>query len=145
MCILFKEDDRKDVNNYRGISIMSSMAKLCGMALCSRVKVWFKPFREQAGALEKRGCLEHVVSLRLLCDMACRKRNVKIVFELIDFSEYPDWVPREKLFRLLQRPGCGAAFLCAVVGMYRHRPSYDCAQNKSGFPNMRSLISFLCK
>ena len=117
MCTLFKKGDRKDVNNYRGISIMNSMAKLYDMVLCSRLKMWFKPFREQAGAQEKRGCLEHIVSLRLLCDMA-RRKKLKLFVTFIDFSKAYDRVPRDKLFRVLQRLGCGSAMLCALGAMY---------------------------
>ncbi len=63
------------------------------MILCSRLKIWFKPFREQAGAQEKRGCLVHIVSLRLLCDMAQRKK-LKLFVTFIDFSKAYDRVPR---------------------------------------------------
>ena len=61
-------------DNSRGINI-NSLARLYGMALCSRLMLWFMPYREEAGAQEKRGCLEHiVVSFRLLRDMPPRKK-----------------------------------------------------------------------
>ena len=150
MCTLFKKGNRKDVNNYRGISIMNSMAKLYDMVLCLRLKMWFKPFREQAGAQKKRGCLEHIVSLRLLCDMA-RRKKLKLFVIFIDFSKAYDRVPRDKLFRVLQRLGCGSAMLCALVAMYsvtelgRHRPGFDYLRSKTRFPNITSLIYYLCK
>ena len=96
---------------------MNSMVKLYDMVLCSRLKMWFKPFREQAGAQEKRGCLEHIVSLRLACDMA-RRKKFKLFVTFIDFSKAYDRVPRDNLFRVLQRLGCGSAMLCALVAMY---------------------------
>ncbi len=118
LCTIFKKGNKNDVRNYRGISIINSMAKLYDMVLCSRLKLWFKPFREQAGAQEKRGCLEHIVSLRLLCDMARRNRKLKLFVTFIDFSQAYDRVPRDILFRVLQRLGCGSIMLCALVAMY---------------------------
>ena len=64
--MLFKRGDRKDPNNYRGISVINSIAKIFDMIMCSRLEHWFKPYREQAGAQKGRGCIEHIVILRLL-------------------------------------------------------------------------------
>lgn len=114
---IFKKGDRSDVRNYRGISIMNSIAKLYDMVLCSRLKQWFRPYREQAGAQEKRGCLEHIVTLRLLCDMAKRKKLTLFV-TFVDFSQAYDRVPRHILFRVLCRLGCGSMMLCALVALY---------------------------
>ena len=114
---IYKKGDKENVRNYRGISIINSIAKLYDMVLCWRLKQWFKPYREQAGAQEKRGCLEHIVSLRILCDMAKRKR-LKLFVTFIDFSQAYDRVPRHTLFRVLQRLGCSAVMLSALVAMY---------------------------
>lgn len=78
---IFKKGNKKDVKNYRGISMMNSVGKLCDMVLYSRLKQWFTPCRDQAGSQEKRGCMEHIVSLRLLCDMARRKKT-KIICDI---------------------------------------------------------------
>ena len=87
------------------------------MVLCSRLKQWFRPYREQAGAKEGRGCLEHIVSLRLLCDMAWRKKLTLFV-TFVDFSQAYDRVPRHTLFRVIRRLGCGSVMLGAFVAMY---------------------------
>lgn len=94
---IFKKGDRKDVRNHRGISIINSIAKVYDMVLCSRLRQWFRPFREQAGAQEKRGCLENTVALRLLCDMAKRKK-LKLFVTFIDFPQAYDRIPSHKLF-----------------------------------------------
>ena len=94
---VFKKGHRRDVKNYRAINVINSLEKLYDMVMCSQLKLWFKPFREQAGAQEKRGCLEHIVSLRLLCDTAKRKK-FKLFVTLIDFSQAYDRVPRSMLF-----------------------------------------------
>uniref|UniRef100_A0A0P4VXZ4 Reverse transcriptase domain-containing protein n=1 Tax=Scylla olivacea TaxID=85551 RepID=A0A0P4VXZ4_SCYOL len=87
------------------------------MVLCARLRQWFTHFREQAGAQEKRGCVENIVALRLLCDMA-RRRKLTLFVTFIDFSQAYDRVPRHKLFYVLRRLGCGSAMLCALIAMY---------------------------
>ena len=88
------------------------------MVLCARLKRWFLPYREQAGAQRGRGCMEHIVTLRLLTDFAKRKKNTLFV-TFVDFSQAYDLVPRRLLFEILKRLGCGAVMLAALIAMYR--------------------------
>lgn len=90
---LYKRGDRKDAKNYRGITLMNSIAKLYDLVLYLRLKQWFRPHREQAGSQKNRGCIEHIVTLRLLCDMA-KKKKLKLFVTFIDFSQAYDRVPR---------------------------------------------------
>ena len=115
------------------------MAKLYGMALCSRLMLWFMPYSEEAGAQEKRGCLEHiVVSFRLLRDMPPRKKVTWYV-TFMDFSQaYDDKVPRRILF-------------CALSAMY-HLTKYDrdCSGNHysecaTGITYIIFIIYHVCK
>ena len=115
--MLFKRGDRKDPNNYRGISIINSIAKFFDMVLCNRLELWFKPYREQAGAQKGRGCIEHIVTLRLLIDYA-KKKKIKLFITFVDFSKAYDVVPRDMLFMVLRQLGCGAAMLSVIVAMY---------------------------
>ena len=96
---------------------MNSIANLHDMVLYSRLKRWFNPHREQAGSQEKRSRLEHITALRLLCDMA-RRKKLKLFITFVDFSQAYDRVPRHVLFRVLQRLGCGAVMLSALVAIY---------------------------
>ena len=115
--MLFKCGSRNDPNNYRGISVINSIAKLYDMVLCNRLELWFKPYREQAGAQKGRGCLEHIVTLRLLADYS-KKKKKKLFITFVDFSKAYDLVPRQMLFTVLKNLGCGAAMLSAIVAMY---------------------------
>ena len=115
--MLFKRGNRKDPNNYRGISVINSIAKLFDMILCGRLETWFKPFREQAGAQKGRGCIEHIVTLRLLSDYA-KKKKTKLFMTFVDFSKAYDLVPRNMLFGVLKRLGCGAVMLSVLISMY---------------------------
>ena len=106
------------MRSYRGINIINSIAKLYDMILCSRLESWFSPFREQAGAQRGRGCMEHIVTLRLLMDIA-RKKKKTLYVTFVDFSSAYDRVSRPRLLPLLKRLGCGSVMLCAVAGRYQ--------------------------
>ena len=93
-----------DANNYRGITVINCIAKLYDMLLCDRLNLWFSPPREQAGAQRKRGCVEHITTLRLLTDTARRKKK-KLFVTFVDFSKAYDLVPRNVLFNVLKRIG----------------------------------------
>ena len=118
MMMLFKKGDPLNCDNYRGISVINSAAKLYDYVLNNRLMTWYKPFREQAGAQPKRGCIEHIVALRLLIEYSVRKR-VKLYIAFIDFSKAYDRVPRGKLFKVLKSVGCGATMILALVSMYK--------------------------
>ena len=118
MFTLFKKGNRMDANNYRGITVINCIAKLYDMLLCDRLNLWFSPPREQAGAQRKRGCVEHITTLRLLTDTARRKKK-KLFVTFVDFSKAYDLVPRNVLFNVLKRIGCGKVMLSAIVAMYR--------------------------
>ena len=115
---IFKKGDRRNPKNYRGITVINCLAKLYDMILCARLETWFKPYREQAGAQKGRGCVEHIVTLRLLTDFAKKKKN-KLFVVFVDFTQAYDLVPRDMLFQVLKRLGCGTAMLAALIAIYR--------------------------
>ena len=114
---VFKRGSRSVVSNYRGINVINSIAKLYDMVLSARLYKWFTPYREQAGSQVGRGCLEHIVTLRLLCDVA-RRKKFKLFVTFVDFSQAYDRVPRDVLFRVLKRLGCCCTMLLALFAMY---------------------------
>ena len=117
LVMLFKKGNSFDCNNYRGISIINCLAKLYDYMLNNRLIRWYKPCREQAGAQAKRGCIEHIVSLRLLFEY-CKRSRKKLFVVFVDFSKAYDRVPRGKLFNLLKSLGCGKIMLQALIRMY---------------------------
>ena len=117
LIMIFKKGYVLDCDNYRGISIINAIAKIYDYVLNNRLMLWYKPHREQAGAQSKRGCIEHVVCLRLIFDMFMRKR-CKLFVAFIDFSKAYDRVPRSKMFHLLKNLGCGVVMLAALAALY---------------------------
>ncbi len=117
MFTVFKSGSRKNVKNYRPITVMDSLAKLCDMVLVNRLNLWFTPFREQAGSQKGRGCVEHIVALRLITDL-CKRKKLLLYVSFVDFSAAYDRVPRKRLFTMLRDLGCVAVMLAALVAVY---------------------------
>lgn len=80
---IFKRGDRKDPSNYRGINVTNRIAKLCDLVLCC-LEHWFRRLREQAGAQRDRGCIAHILTLRLLADYV-RKKKQKLFVTFVGF------------------------------------------------------------
>ena len=81
-----KKGDRMSLRNYRGISVINSCAKMYDSILYSRLKKWFMPFREWAGVKEKGGCMEHIVTPCILCDIDGRKIciiSIRHIYDLV--------------------------------------------------------------
>lgn len=118
LIMLFKKGDRMSCDNYRGISILNSIAKIYDYVLCNRLMKWFTPDREQAGAQPKRGCMEHIVTLRFIMNY-CIKKKAKLFVAYVDFSKAYDRVPRDKLMYCLKNLGCGSTMLLTLVAAYQ--------------------------
>ena len=115
---LFKSGNRMDCGNYRGISIMDTLAKVYDKLLLNRLTLWSYIDKCQAGAQKGRGCIEQMLTLRLLMDLAkFKKRKLYILF--IDFSKAYDRVPRNKLIEYMKSLGCGRVLLYAIQNMYK--------------------------
>ena len=64
--------------------------------LNNRLSAWLTIDSAQAGAQKRRGCIEHILALRLLINyVKCHKLKLFIVF--VDFQKAYDNVPRKKL------------------------------------------------
>ena len=81
---------------------MDTMAKLYDYLLYNRLRQWYKPDREQAGAQEKRGCLEHIVTLRLIIN-TCIKKKLPLFVVYVDFSKAYDMMPRTLFLEVLMK------------------------------------------
>ena len=116
--MLFKKGVYMNCDNYRGISVINCISKIYDYVLYNRLSKWFTPHKEQAGAQPKRGCIEHILSLRLIIKV-CRKKKWKLFVTYVDFSKAYDRVPRNKLLHTMKRLGCGFMMLFAIAAMYK--------------------------
>ena len=117
LIMLFKKGLRTVCDNYRGISVINAISKIYDYVINNRLMSWYSVCREQAGAQYKRGCIEHIVTLRLLFNVFMQKK-AKLFVVFVDFSKAYDLVPRSRLFDILIELGCGVTMLGALISMY---------------------------
>ena len=115
--VLFKSGCRAICDNYRGISIMDTLAKVYDMLILNRLILWCNFDLCQAGSQKGRGCLEQIFSLRMLIDFV-KFRKCKLYVLFIDYRKAYDKVPRKKLLEVLKSQGCGYLMLKAIQAMY---------------------------
>ena len=119
LILLFKSGPQNVCGNYRGIAIMDSLGKLYDHMLNARLSRWLYIDKAQAGAQKGRGCVEQIMTLRLLIDHAkCHKRKLFLLF--VDFKKAYDKVPRQELLHRLRDRGCGRNMLQALAALYRN-------------------------
>ncbi len=111
---IFKKGVRSLSSNCRGISILSALCKLYDCVLNICFTLWYRPYTEQAGAEEGRGCPEQLLLLCLIIDIA-RKTGNTLYILFVDFEKAYDKVSHQKLLTLLPEQGCGAQFLSAIA------------------------------
>jgi hypothetical protein len=111
--VCFKKGIQMDPNNYRGISIMTALAKIYDGIIRDRFVLWYTPEMNQAGGQPGRGCEEQILTLRLLIDYAKHTKQVLYVL-FVDYQKAYDRVNRNKLLQLLAEAGCGEWYLKAV-------------------------------
>ena len=74
LVVLFKSGDKLSCDNYRGISIMDTLAKIYDALILNRLLLWLHIDECQAGGQKGRSCLEQIFSLRILIDYVKKKK-----------------------------------------------------------------------
>ena len=95
--------DKKECNNYRGISLLSVVGKLYGRIVIGRVKqiTEMSIGEEQGGFREGRGCVDQVFTLRMIVEKF-REKKKDLYMCFMDLEKAYDRVCREKMWLVLE-------------------------------------------
>ena len=101
-----KKGSPADCNNYRTISLISTMSKIMMMILTERLKPWLEEnvSEEQAGFRKDRSTVQQILSLRLMAEKA-RRKNKKIYSCFVDFKKAFDCIDQDITWAVLQSYG----------------------------------------
>ena len=103
-----KKGDRKDCNNYRGITLLSCIGKLFTSILNERLKKFCeinKIIKEnQAGFRPKHSTVDHIFSLKVVVDLFFKSKQ-KLFCAFIDYQKAFDSVWRSGLWHKLNKSG----------------------------------------
>ena len=119
---LHKKGNFNDVNNYRGISLISVISKLYTGLLNQRLSKWVevneKLFEEQAGFRKNKNTIDHIFTLYAVISKYLCKQGGRFYCIYIDFSKAFDRVPHMLLFHKLVNTGIHGKFLTVLKSMY---------------------------
>ena len=112
---LHKKGDRGDCNNYRGISLLSTVGKLFARVILKRLQTLADRVypESQCGFRSGRSTVDMVFAVRQLQEK-CREQGRPLYLAFIDLTKAFDLVSREGLFQVLERIGCPPTLLSIV-------------------------------
>ena len=114
---IFKKANRKLRNNYRGISVMSSVARLYGRVIKQRIEGDMRESEDQNGFRVERSCIDGIFSLRMLVEKRLgRDCPVHLIF--VDLQKAYDTVPLVELWNSLKSQGINLTYLNAARRFY---------------------------
>lgn len=119
---LHKKGPTSDVNNYRGIALLSVIGKLFCKILNSRLVHWADTCEiqkeEQAGFRKGYSTTDNIFILQSLIQKYCSKQKGRLYVLFVDFSKAFDTIPHALLFYQLMQKGVHGKILRVMRSMY---------------------------
>ena len=120
---LHKKGDKCNVDNYRGITLLSTLGKLFTRVLNNRLTAWAETYsvyiEAQAGFRENMCTSDNIYVLHGLITHFLNKNN-KLYCSFIDFSKAFDYVVRDILWFKLIQFGVRGKILDIIISMYKN-------------------------
>ena len=120
-CPIFKKGDRKDVNNYRGISLANCLCKLFTSLITERMQKDLESRRvlgiEQAGFRENMGCTDHAFVLYTIVSFYLAQRK-RLFVTFIDYEKAFDRVDHTLLWMKLASYTINGKVLSVIKNLY---------------------------
>ncbi|UYV82908.1 hypothetical protein LAZ67_22001344 [Cordylochernes scorpioides] len=121
---IFKNGDADNPQNYRGISLLSNLAKL----FSSILKIWLSNWTEnraiipenQAGFRKEHSCQDHIFTLVSLIQLTLRRKRRKFYAFFIDLKKAFDTVPQALLWKKLLDIGLNFRFINLIKNYYEN-------------------------
>ncbi|XP_071960018.1 uncharacterized protein [Antedon mediterranea] len=120
---IFKKGDRRNLDNYRGITLNSCIAKIYSRIISRRISEFLEEYdlltEAQGGFRKDRQCEDHIFTLKSL--IATRQAEGKKSFlAFLDFRKAFDTVWREGLIKALRRIGIKSNLINIVQNLYEN-------------------------
>ena len=122
LSMLYKKGDPNDPDNYRGIALINSLAKILTYLVTKRVTKFIEINNllpeNQAGFREKRGCNDNIFVLNSIIQFQkLKKQKAYLIF--VDFKKAFDSVNHQKLWIKLYNLGVTANLIKIVQNLYK--------------------------
>lgn len=116
---IYKKGNRKDCNNYRGISLLNSAYKIYAKIITNRLNTITEALltEEQNGFRQNRSCIDGVFTLAQIIEKH-REFNIPTHMAFIDYHKAFDTVNRTQLWETLVLIGIPQHLIYAIKSMY---------------------------
>ena len=122
ICPLHKKSSLFDPNNFRGVSLISTICKMLTNILTSRLDKWTEKFNviheSQAGFRRQYSTLDHIFTLHAVTQKYLCKKGGRFYCLFIDFRKAFDSIDHDKLWGALTRKGIEGNFLRVWKSLY---------------------------
>ena len=119
---IFKKGNHNIVDNYRGVSLLSTVSKCYTSILNKRLYEWLeqnhKIGESQAGFRKGHSTIDHIFTLNAVIQKCLSKNGGKCYVAFVDFNKAFDSVQHSKLFESLQKAHASTTFIVALQAMY---------------------------
>ena len=141
---VFKQGDKQDLNNYRGISVQSCLGKLFTRIMNKRLTKWADEnnllFEGQYGFRKGRGTVDCLFILNSLIEMLFA-RGKKLYVLFIDYEKAYDYISRAALWLKLFNTGVSSKCIRIYKNMYsKMKLSIKTDQDRGTFSSTCGLL-----
>ena len=117
-----KKGDKRDVNNYRGISLSSIFSKIFSQVLDSRLRKWAEQnnllMDYQFGFRQQKSTIDCIFILHSIINKVINYENRKLYCAFIDFQKAFDLVYRDGIWFKLLNSGVSCKLVKCLQAMY---------------------------
>ena len=118
---IYKNGDRGHVNNFRGITLLSTLGKLLTKVLNNRLTFWSDTYdiisNSQAGFRKGRGTIDNIFIIQSIVDYSL-EQGKRVYCAFIDFREAFDYLNRDCLWFKLLKSGIRGNMYDIIKHMY---------------------------
>lgn len=134
ICPVYKgKGDRLNVDNYRGITVLSCLGKLFTSIINDRIQTFLDDNNllgnEQAGFRQGNSTTDHVFTLHCLIDIYLQERK-RLFCTFVDYKEAFENVQRNLLWEKLLSSGISGKVLTVIKDLYQKAKS--CVRTQNG-------------
>lgn len=122
---IYKKGDSKKCQNYRGITLTSTVAKVYARILEKRLRVTLEPTLEetQFGFRPNRGVNDAIFIMRQIGEKTIKEnKNVHVCF--IDLEKAFDKIKREDIWKILIKRGVSENLIKGIQSLYKETKNY---------------------